>query len=240
MRRLNLVVQQTVRLLRAILETETEPEIETGLLMGSRVDIKKYAEFRLFGDPHIFQEIREPERPDYVFSIVVDESGSMGGEKGENAIDAEVIFMEVLARLNIRHSIMGFGCNHWMHKEFDTTPNMVERERIYQQLERAMGGGGGTNDFEALQEAIKQIKGEPAEHKVIIVITDGDGNLFSEEGKKMLEQAEREGIKIIGIGIGDGMGYVKIAYLHHILPPVIDQLPIAIRDILVREISRGR
>ncbi len=98
---------------------------------------------------------------------------------------------------------------------------------------------GGTNDSDGIQMMLNMIreKGNADALKTIVVISDGEGK--TEEVKKLVAQAEEEGLKIIGVGIGDGMSSVEKAYNEHVSVPDISQLPTDLCEIIRKQIENA-
>lgn len=243
--RLSTVINQTVEYLRNVLQLSAYPSYESGFSSGKRINIKRWIQRDYTGRIDYFDRREVPEEPDYSFTLAIDQSTSMGGEKRSNALDTAVIFMEVLTRLDIDFNIIGFSTEIddviptiptlRIHKDFGSLPDIAERERIIQEIEELMARGG-TDDYQAVQLALNKILNQAASKKVICVITDGAGNLQEEENISLLNVAEGRGVKVIGIGIGSGMNYVESVYKYYVSVGNISELPQALRDILVREI----
>ena len=116
-------------------------------------------------------------------------------------------------------------------------------------------GNGSTDDTTAVELAVNTIITESeAEHKVVIVLSDGEGNsgksqnsginrngrYYNLELKKVLENADRNRIDVIGIGIGEGIKYVSDIYGKSIVERVIDHLPQAFADLLIEKILEAK
>jgi len=78
-------------------------------------------------------------------------------------------------------------------------------------------------------------KGSPDALKTLIVISDGEGKV--EEVKRLVAEADQEGVKIIGVGIGDGMASVEKAYTEHVSVPDISRLPTDLCEIIRNQIE---
>ena len=80
----------------------------------------------------------------------------------------------------------------------------------------------------------------PSSTHVIVVISDGEGNVGG--GPEVQRQLARkiegdEGIKVIGIGIGDGVEAVKHVYQHPVVVDDVTRLPRALGRILEEEVE---
>jgi nitric oxide reductase activation protein len=64
---------------------------------------------------------------------------------------------------------------------------------------RRLHGEGDTNDYAAARFATEALMGHPAQRKILIAITDGEGNQY--QTRIQIEAARNLGIQVIGIGI---------------------------------------
>ncbi|MEK7288516.1 MAG: VWA domain-containing protein, partial [Elusimicrobiota bacterium] len=224
---------------------------------GPRVSIKKWIRSAARGwknrdDFKVFQRKRLPTKRDYKFTLLIDVSASMNGERINNALDVIVLFIETLERLGIDCSILGFDNKVYPLKNFSDTPadpQKLSHEEKAAMVERlSMTEGGGTHDTEAIYTALKGdsnngiagLESQPGERRVLMVITDGEGN--GDASKKMdevLAGAAQQGIEVIGIGVGAGMAYVKKRYPRHVLESNMETVPDKVGDILEEEIEGG-
>ena len=81
--------------------------------------------------------------------------------------------------------------------------------------------------MEAIHLALNRIGEEPAEEKVIPVITDGAGN-GPGSMPEAIARAQAEEVRLIGIGVGEGTEYVKEQYDEYMLVGDIRDLPTAL------------
>jgi cobalamin biosynthesis protein CobT len=65
---------------------------------------------------------------------------------------------------------------------------------------RRLHGQGDTNDYAAARYATEALMAHPAQRKILISISDGDGNIWSTA--RQIEAARALGIRVIGLGIG--------------------------------------
>jgi hypothetical protein len=65
---------------------------------------------------------------------------------------------------------------------------------------RRLHGQGDTNDFAAARYATEALMAHPAQRKILISISDGDGNVWTTA--RQLDAARALGIRVIGVGIG--------------------------------------
>ncbi len=224
---------------------------------GPSVSIKRWIKSEARGwrnqdDFKVFKRKLLPTKRDYKFSLLIDVSGSMAGERMRYALQTAVTFMESLERLGIDFNLLGFAEKVYLYKNFSpnqTSPetlNVGEKNRLIEAVERA--GGGATWDAEAVltalkgdsQKGISGLYDQNGERRVLIVMTDGEGNgAGSNEMGEVLAEAKRQGVEVIGVGIGAGMAYVQKRYPRYILEPTMETAPQAIADVLEREVENG-
>jgi len=209
----------------------------TGKKLNLRRAMQSEARYQLTGefDDEIWLRREDPQKRDHQFIFVLDESGSMrGGEKWENALKGLVLCQEALDELEIDFGVIGFSDNPQIHKNLEDKFDENFRDN---ELNQIMGSlSGGTNDADAVKIALDMLKHQdPEKQKTIVVITDGEGK--SEEMKKLIEEAEEAGIKIIGVGIGEGTSAVGHVYKDKVKVDRIAQLPTKLSDIIREQVE---
>lgn len=161
----------------------------------------------------------------------------MSAEKGDRATEVLLLFMETLDQVGISFEIIGFSDAPSVHRQFNGGMSASEKEDMIDEVSRYMGNGA-TADADALKLAVDNMKKQFGERRVILLLTDGEGNINT-TGQSMDEiigDAEDNGIEVIGIGIGEGMKYVKEVYPNNIVVPEIDDLPVEVAAILEHRI----
>ncbi|MDD5501724.1 MAG: SAM-dependent methyltransferase, partial [Candidatus Omnitrophica bacterium] len=230
-----------------ILAEDSKPRWISGLRKGKDVDWDRFFFSAMSGysDERYWRDRTVPARRSIKFTLVMDESGSMSGQRGKNAILAAVVFMDVLQNLGIDFNVRGFGDNTYLHKSFrdqslagirKTYDTVKQRNELMEELAASMGSGGCTADGDALQAAVEDFRDYGADRNVILILSDGEGN----EGVSVQEaigNAESLGIKVIGIGIGEGIKYVARNYKSYVQIPDIEMLPVEFKQILKKEIE---
>ena len=158
--------------------------------------------FRLrVGDDRVFARKHIAQGKETVVSLLVDNSGSMGGSKMETAMMAAYALSLTLERVGIRHEILGFttknalGGEHakardveakrigraftrterlWIpiYKAFGEKLGPVTKKRIAFQAAKQQGLQNNV-DGECLEVAARRIVKEKADRRVLIVLSDG-------------------------------------------------------------------
>ncbi|MDD5505132.1 MAG: VWA domain-containing protein, partial [Candidatus Omnitrophica bacterium] len=230
-----------------IIREDTKPRWQSGLRKGKDIDWDRFFISLLSGysDDRYWRDRIVPTKRGIKFTLVIDESVSMSGARGENALLASIVFMDVLQNLGIDFNVRGFGSNTYLHKGFRNQleanvrrsyDTIKERNELIEELSSSMATGYATADGDALNAAVEDIRNHAAEKNIILVLTDGDGNKGMPI-RDALDNAQSLGIKVIGIGIGEGVEYVSKNYEHHVQIPSIEMLPAEFKRILRKEIE---
>ncbi|MBU4311454.1 MAG: VWA domain-containing protein, partial [Candidatus Omnitrophica bacterium] len=219
-----------------IIREDTRPRWISGLRKGKDIDWDRFFDSAASGysDEKYWRDRVVPTKRSIKFTLVIDESISMSGERGENAILASIVFMDVLHNLGIDFNVRGFGSKTYLHKSFReqmiegvkrSYDTLKERDDLIKEVQELMATGGSTADGDALNEAIEDIKKYGSEKNVVLVLTDGEGNTGAPLSEA-LKNAEEWGVKVVGIGIGAGIEYVAENYEHYVQVPDIEMLAV--------------
>ncbi len=191
-------------------------------------------------DTKIFLRRRLPTEREHYIALVLDESGSMAEPKRTAALKGLLLFMETLSHLKIKYAFIGFADTVVVHKKFEEL-NQAQRERVFNEI-AAYIPHGLTADADAISYTTHLLKRESKQGlKLIIVITDGEGNV-NHTGKGLMElqqEAQRAGIEVIGIGIGGFITDVKKYYQNAIQIRSLKELPLALGHILEKRIMES-
>lgn len=97
---------------------------------------------------------------------------------------------------------------------------------------------GGTPDSQGLLIAIKDVIARPEPNKIVLVITDGMGDVHGIRAGCAF--AEQIGVDVIGLGIGQGSEYVREVYPNALFAPSIRRLGEAAFQAIVQQIEKNR
>jgi hypothetical protein len=223
------LIEQMAGFLEAMLEPDRAPRKAGFYKTGTAIHIPRYMQRRGSGSSQrdVFLRRVIPTQRDYRFSLILDESGSMRqNEKDYKAICATVLFAEVLERLRIPFEIAGFHSAQIVHKTYQDNQGYPQKEELVEEIHKAMGGGA-THDVQAVQEAVGRLEDEFGTERFILVITDGAGN-GPGRMSDVIDRALRDRIRLVGIGIGEGVEHVSRQYAEYVEVKRVQDLPTAI------------
>jgi uncharacterized protein with von Willebrand factor type A (vWA) domain len=211
------IIEKLYQRLKRIFEP-IEGEWERGYVSGQRLDIKTAMKAKIKPElkTKLFERKRVPKEKDYKFLLLVDMSGSMGGEsnfvKITETFKGVVVLTEVLNKLDIPVEVLGFSgvIGVKKYKDFKEKLNKeIRNEKLVRILKET---GGGTPTHQATKVAWEELKKELKEHNFLITLTDGQPD-SAEALNKVLEKIKKEKkIKLVGIGLGPDTEFVKDFY----------------------------
>jgi uncharacterized membrane protein/uncharacterized protein YegL len=140
---------------------------------------------------------KEKEKPSLAMVLVIDKSGSMGGEKMELAKTAASSAAELLGRSDKLGVIAFEGEMYWV-AELQPASNKASIIDAISRIE----AGGGTTMYPALEEANAALAGTVAKLKHIICLTDGISSPGDFEGIAQTMVGNR--ITLTTVGVGEG------------------------------------
>lgn len=176
---------------------------------AGKVDIKRMNNGKVTA--RVFDKRREPNnRADTAVFLLIDESGSMRGEKDKTARNVAISFAEVFAKLNIPLYIMGFTADtdgyKAVHNHYISWKNTLAT-RI-----RLMDIQGRCENFDgySIRYATEILKKKSAANKLLIIVSDGAPacSMYSSrvdgvaDTKDAIKNAKKIG-SVIGVGIGN-------------------------------------
>jgi len=139
---------------------------------------------------------KDKETPSLALGLVLDRSGSMGGEKLQWALDAAKSAVEQLTPQDFL-TVIAFDNSPYMVVPIQNVTDVKNIETLIGTIEAA----GGTNLYPALASAFDQLNQVAAKLKHLIVLTDGYGPSGDFEGITL--RMTNALITVSTIGIGD-------------------------------------
>ncbi len=174
-----------------------------GLLTG-KLDKKNLYKYKT--DPHIFcNNSYKLKEMDLAFGCILDQSGSMSGEKVKNGRIVMIMLHEVLTSLSINHSIIGHTSDGFhqskIFKYFQfKEENTFTLSKPYSLAQaRAHCGNCDSASLYYMESCMKHVKNKD---KIVIIFSDGQPTeCTDDELKQQVRHMEKNGIHVIGVGI---------------------------------------
>lgn len=142
--------------------------------------------------------------------ILIDESGSMHGDKLKAARNASVLLAEAMKDLkNINLFVYGHTSTNITYYYRDPR-NVLLNVYIEGDLRKRRTLGtldafGKNFDSRAIEEVVRRVRTKTSDDCLMIVITDGLPNEPFEQVKKAVTDAQRQGFDVLAIGIESGL-----------------------------------
>lgn len=190
-RQVNTLVGQMKRLIQSRKPGKVSRRERIGYLDERRI---------VFADDtdRVYKKKQAPKTQDVAVSVVIDESGSMGGERERRAAEMAVVLSEMMSKLGWNYEIVGFRGNGSnaridVRKGFGDSLNAVTKSVIAQARHGQCTPAGA-----AAKWARDRLAKFPAQKKMVFMIFDGQP-----DDSQALHHAIKDsnGMEWLGIGI---------------------------------------
>jgi nitric oxide reductase activation protein len=251
MKRLAPQINSLKEKLAEIFQERRKRGIRTGFEEGEEIDVERRLQEKAKGvsifESKAWRRTELPREKDYAISLLVDLSGSMNGEKINEAFETTILFTEVLNSLGIKTEILGFNNRLYEYQKFnDKLSSDIRKKIITMKGQVDLSGSEDNDDGWAVTETSKRLKVRKEKEKLLLVISDGEpDNSSGHDGPEyelgtVVEKIIKDGeIKIVGLGLGSsGVSAVKQFYPKHLLANSAEEMIERIGDLLL-EVIKG-
>lgn len=236
--------KQTTKLLAQQLKSKTYGGRQEGLYFGQRLEARAL----IRNDGKVFSNRRLPQdKAPMAFAILIDESGSMGGERINAARTTAIILYEACCNLGIPCCVYGHSADQrgrsslelYSYCEFDRV-DKNDKYRLMNCTARCMNRDGA-----ALLAMYKKLESRTEKNRVLLVISDGQpcasyygGSDACADMQAIVKKNSRKGFKTFAAAIGSdkpainkiyGDGFIDISNL--------DEMPKILLKLLKKQLS---
>jgi Mg-chelatase subunit ChlD len=209
---------------------------------SGRLNGKKAYRLVTSGDQKIFKRKSENKNVGNIaVLLLVDNSGSMHGDRIDGARQASIVLHEVFRKLKVKHMIVGYSADisgsmstdHTVFKYWGDSLPAHNLSEMHARLEN--------RDGPSIRMGISYFDDVSEQKKLMIIVSDGYPCASDYGGKPALvdtvrahKEAKRKNIKIINIGIGVGYTLPK-EYENRVKVDNVKELPKAFLKVLRKE-----
>ena len=212
---LKLLSSRMQRKMMQLLEDYMQGEINTRLAFGEKLIAKDTYHI----DGKFFANEKMPEdRPEMAICVLVDQSGSMHGERLRSAMKATMLLYDFASGIGIPIHIAGHntsdtGINYFVYSDY----NSVDKHDKYRIAQ--MTAYNANRDGMAIEIAANLLSRRPELSKLMIVVSDGQpsdydygGALAAADISSIVKKYRKTGVEIIASAIGSDKDRIKAIY----------------------------
>jgi nitric oxide reductase activation protein len=210
------ISKQTQKHLQRIFKDMGYAQKQTGLLIGRRIEARHLTD----REGRYFSRNRLPsEKKSLAVAVLMDESGSMGGQdRITYARAAGIIIYDYCKTMQIPVLIMGHTDDGEVQLYAYTDFDSVDEDDRYRLMD--MSARSGNRDGAALRYVAERLMKQPEEKKLLMLVSDGQpagsGAYFGSEAEADLRGIKKEytnkGILFMAAAIGDDKQNIERIY----------------------------
>ena len=216
------VVKNLQRKFQSVIKDEENDDTISGLMMGTRIEARTL----YHRDGKYFSRKNFPrEAPRLAIGYLCDESGSMSQTAIRQSIKAGILIENLCKRMELPCIISGYTSGRGTaHIISYVEPNSVDGNDKYRLL--GMSSRGSTPTAPALTYMAARLMKLNASTRLLIVSTDGSSDDGVSTMNKVVKDAKKKGIVVIGAGIGASRSAIEREFLNAYLDVSnIEKLP---------------
>ena len=231
---------------------------ETRYLESGKLDSRCLVQAYL-GSKRVFESRVRRKKQSIAVSLLVDQSGSMNGEKIRLAADTAIILAETFDLLKVPFEILGFTAQwsleskHFRNSHMEYNRVIPLKHYIYKRFNDKFRYNAGNlkllyrayienTDGESVLWAAKRLALRKEKNKFLFVMSDGEpcnsdtfDNILKVHLKDVVKKIVMAGIYVVGIGIA--IGRVKDYYPHYIVVNSVEQLPYKVYNVMCKVVG---
>lgn len=209
------VVQSLVKVVKRIIKAENLTCERRGRYYGKSLDTSKL--YR--PDLKIFKDRKQPKKEiSLALSVLIDESGSMSGQRCRSARNASIVLAEMCEQLNVPYEVFGHTALSGRvylnnYKNFDS----LKKDDKYRLAQ--VDASFSNRDGAAILYVSERLKQREEQNKLFIIISDGkpaDIGYYGDEAKSDLKyihsQLISSGVDLIAAAIGSDKEVIHQIY----------------------------
>lgn len=209
------VVQSLVKVVKRIIKAENLTGERRGRYYGKSLDTSKL--YR--PDLKIFKDRKQPKKEiSLALSVLIDESGSMSGQRCRSARNASIVLAEMCEQLNVPYEVFGHTALSGRvylnnYKNFDS----LKKDDKYRLAQ--VDASFSNRDGAAILYVTERLKQREEQNKLFIIISDGepaDIGYYGDEAKSDLKyihsQLISSGVDLIAAAIGSDKEVIHQIY----------------------------
>lgn len=209
------VVQSLVKVVKRIIKKKNLTGERRGIYCGKSLDTSNL--YR--PDLKIFKDRKQPKKEiSLALSVLIDESGSMSGQRCRSARNASIVLAEMCEQLNVPYEVFGHTALSGRvylnnYKNFDS----LKKDDKYRLAQ--VDASFSNRDGAAILYVTERLKQRKEQNKLFIIISDGepaDIGYYGDEAKSDLKyihsQLISSGVDLIAAAIGSDKEVIHQIY----------------------------